>query len=57
METTVMGYIIQGFRGYTETMGYRDNGKESGNYYNGLYRDNIRVGTSYNLHILPLGTS
>ena len=33
METTTMGYIgiIQGL--------YRDNGKENGNYYNGLFRD------------------
>ena len=36
METTIMGYIgaIQGYIGF-----YRDNGNESGNYDNGIYRD------------------
>ena len=36
METTIMGYI--GIIGYILGF-YRDNGKEKGNYYNGLYRD------------------
>ena len=36
METTIMGYL--GIVGYI--LGYYwDNGKENGNYYNGLYRD------------------
>ena len=36
METTIMGYM--GIIGYILGF-YRDNGKENGNYYNGLYRD------------------
>ena len=36
METTIMGYI--GIIGYILGL-YWDNGKENGNYYNGLYRD------------------
>ena len=35
MDTTIMGYI--GFRVWD--WGFRRNGKEHGNYYNGLYRD------------------
>ena len=35
METTMMGYI--GFR-LVWGLGFRSNGKEKGNYYNGLYR-------------------
>ena len=36
MEATLMGYI--GTVGYILGF-YWDNGKENGNYYNGLYRD------------------
>ena len=36
METTIMGYI--GIIGTILGL-YWDNGKENGNYYNGLYRD------------------
>ena len=35
METIIMGYI--GIIGYILGL-YWDNGKENGNYYNGLYR-------------------
>ena len=36
METVIMGYI--GIFSYILGL-YRGNGKENGNYYNGLYRD------------------
>ena len=41
METIIMGYIgiaIRNIWGF-----FRDNGKENGSYYNGLYRDYIRI--------------
>ena len=41
METIIVGYIGI-LLGYILGL-YRDNGKENGNYYNGLYRDYIRV--------------
>ena len=34
METTIIYWVIFGL--------YRDNGKENGNYYYGLYRDYVR---------------
>ena len=36
MATTIMGYI-----GVAKGL-YRDSGKEDGNYYNGLYRDDYK---------------
>ena len=42
METTTFG-LYWGLWGYILRL-YRDNGKEHGNYYNGLYRDYRVIG-------------
>ena len=60
METTIIGYILGLYWGY---MGY--NGKENGNYYNGLLYDKMSKllvsplitpysSPLYNPHITPL---
>ena len=43
METTILGYI--GILGYILGL-YRDNGKENGNYYIGLYWDHREYSVS-----------